>query len=128
MKADALLDAVLAQEHAVRAALQAGDAAADAALLSPGFLGLYPSGYAGRDDHAGQLADGPTVADYAITEARVMALGADMVLLTYLAEYSRPAGGPAERMWVSSLWRRAGAGWENLFSQDTPCDSPFAPV
>ncbi len=133
-----LLEQVLEQEHRVWGALRAGDGAADAALLAPGFLGLYPSGYAGRDDHAGQLAAGPTVATYQISAARVMDLGPDLALLTYHARYTRPKGGPAEQMWVSSLWQRqaqegvgageGGAGWINLFSQDTPCDTPFDPV
>lgn len=128
MAANDLLAELLTQEARVWQALVAGDAAADAALLAPGFLGLYPDGYAGRDDHAGQLAGGPTVAAYEITEARALPLAEGVALLAYRASYTRPAGGPAERMWVSSIWQREGGGWINLFSQDTPCDTPFAPV
>lgn len=123
-----LLETLLVQEIRVWQALVAGDAAADAALLAPGFLGLYPDGYAGRADHAAQLAGGPTVAGYEITEALALPLGEGLALLAYRASYTRPAGGPAERMWVSSIWRQEGGGWINLFSQDTPCDAPFAPV
>ena len=128
MTGQELLDALLAQEHRVWQALVAGDAAADAALLAPGFVGLYPDGFAGRDDHAGQLAGGPTVQSYEISAARALPLAEGVALLAYHASYTRPRGGPAERMWVSSVWRREGAGWINLFSQDTPCDAPFAPV
>ncbi len=123
-----LLEELLAQEHRVWRALVAGDAAADAALLAEGFVGLYPDGFAGREDHAGQLAAGPTVRSYALDEARAIPLAPGLAILAYRASYTRPAGGPAERMWVSSVWRREGAGWINLFSQDTPCDAPFAPV
>lgn len=123
-----LVTELLQAEDRVWRALQAGDVAADAALLAPDFLGLYPSGYAGRADHAGQLAAGPTVASYAITQARALPLAEGLALLTYLASYHRPGGGQAEQMWVSSLWRREAAGWINLFSQDTPCNAPFAPV
>ena len=49
-------------------------------------------------------------------------------LLCYRAEYRRPGGVEWERMWVSSIWRQAGAAWLNVFSQDTPCDSPLRPV
>lgn len=123
-----LLEALLVQEHRVWAALQQGDAAADLALLAPGFLGLYPSGYAGRADHAAQLASGPSVAHYAIAEARVLQLRDGLALLTYLASYARPGAERRECMWVSSLWERQAGGWINLFSQDTPCDAPFSPV
>jgi hypothetical protein len=123
-----LLAEVLDQEARIWAALVAGDAGADRAALHADFLGLYPDGYAGRNDHAGQLAQGPTVADYRIEAPRVLPLAADVVLLAYRAEYRRPGGAVWERMWVSSIWRREAAGWVNLFSQDTPCDTPFRPV
>lgn len=125
---EGLLNELLEQERRVWAALVAGDAAADQALLAPDFLGLYPDGYAGRADHAGQLAAGPTVADYRLEEARALSLAEGLGLLCYRAEYTRPGSDTVERMWVSSLWRRDRAGWVNLFSQDTPCDAPFRPV
>lgn len=125
---DDLTATLLAQEHQVWAALVAGDAAADGALLADDFLGLYPDGYAGRADHAAQLASGPTVAEYRLSETRARWLTDGLGLLCYLAEYRRPGGVEWERMWVSSIWRQAGAAWLNVFSQDTPCDSPFRPV
>ena len=125
---DDLTATLLAQEHQVWAALVAGDAAADGALLADDFLGLYPDGYAGRADHAAQLASGPTVAEYRLSETRARWLTEGLGLLCYRAEYRRPGGVEWERMWVSSIWRQAGAAWLNVFSQDTPCDSPFRPV
>ena len=101
---------------------------AEAALLAAGFTGLYPDGFAGRADHARQLAQGPTVATFTLTQARVLELAPDVALLAYHARYTRPKGETAEQMWVSSIWQRAGAGWINIFSQDTPCDAPFIPV
>lgn len=123
-----LLEELLAQEHRVWAALQHGDAAADLALLAPGFLGLYPSGYADRSDHAAQLAAGPSVAQYSVEDARVLPLRDGLAMLTYLVTYARPGPERRERMWVSSLWERQAGSWVNLFSQDTPCEKPFIPV
>ena len=110
-------------ETAVWQALVDGDAAADAALLTDDFLGVYPSGFAGRDDHAGQLADGPTVATFELSEERLLAISDDAVILSYRAD-SRPAAGSAHpepaAMYVSSLWCRRDGRWLNVFSQDTP--------
>jgi hypothetical protein len=110
-------------ETAVWQALVDGDAAADAALLTADFLGVYPSGFAGRDDHAGQLADGPTVATFQLSEARLLAISDDAVMLSYRAD-SRPAAGSSHpepaAMYVSSLWCHRDGRWLNLFSQDTP--------
>ena len=122
-----LLQALLAQEHRVWRALVAGDAQADAALLDEDFLGVYPSGFAGRADHAEQLEAGPSVTRYAIEQARVIEAGADHALLCYLARYTRPGRDAEEAMYVSSLWRRDGAGWINLFSQDTPAEGRDLP-
>ena len=115
------LDAILALETAVWEALRAGDDAADAALLSAEFLGVYPTGYADRDEHAAPLADGPTVARYEISEPRLTLVADDAVLLTYRAAYDRaPDPGSTEAMYVSSLWCRRDGSWRNTFSQDTP--------
>lgn len=115
-----LLDTLLACERGVWEALVAGDAARDAAALAEGFLGVYPDGFAGKAGHVAQLAAGPTVAVYVIDDARVLDLGEGLGLLAYRAEYRRVGRAEAEVMYVSSLWRRTVAGWENLFSQDTP--------
>jgi hypothetical protein len=117
---DVLLDQVLAMERAVWDALVAGDGAADGALLAPGFLGVYPTGFAGRADHVAQLAAGPTVRDYRLSDARVLPLGPDHALLAYRADYRRAGAERAETMFVASVWQRAGRAWVNLFSQDTP--------
>ncbi|MCB6179175.1 nuclear transport factor 2 family protein [Rhodobacter sp. Har01] len=108
-------------ERGVWLALVAGDAKADRAALAADFLGLYPDGFGDRAAHVGQLAGGPTVARFALSDVRVRALGPDHVLIAYHARYLRTgAGRKDEEMFVSSIWRRAGSGWENLFSQDTP--------
>lgn len=118
--ADGLAAEIEAAERAVWSALQTGDGAADAALLDDAFLGAYPDGFSGREAHAGQLAGGPTVADYALSEITVLPLGADHALIAYRADYRRPGAGAAEAMLVSSVWVRRAEGWRNLFSQDTP--------
>jgi hypothetical protein len=117
------LDELLELETSVWQALVDGDAAADVAALGPDFLGVYPTGFAGRDDHAAQLAGGPTVAHFALADARILVIAADAALLAYRAEYVRagaPAGDEPEAMFVSSLWCRRGERWVNVFSQDSP--------
>ena len=117
---NSVLEELLEVETRGWEALRAGDARADAALLHPEFLGIYPSGVSDREGQAGQLADGPSVAPYRIEDARVIELCPDTALLAYLAHYTRPGSPQEDAMYVSSIWRREGAGWVNLFSQDTP--------
>lgn len=121
------LEEILALERAVWQALATGDSAADEALLLPEFLGVYPSGFAGRSDHAAELDDGPSVASYRLDDARLLVLGQDHVLLCYRAEYRRTGNDSGETMYVSSLWQRSGSGWRNLFSQDTPASGTPVP-
>lgn len=114
------LDTILALERAVWEALVAGDAAADAALLHPGFLGVYETGFGDHAEHVGQLSRGPTVARFQIRDARLLALAEDLVLLAYRADYLRAGpGAEPETMWVSSIWKHGSGGWRNIFSQDT---------
>ncbi len=101
-------------------ALVEGDQAADAAALDATFLGVYADGFAGKADHVGQLADGPTVRHFALSEITVRPLGQDHALIAYRAEFARVSSDTTEVMFVSSIWQRAGAGWVNIFSQDTP--------
>ncbi|AUQ54026.1 nuclear transport factor 2 family protein [Phaeobacter inhibens] len=122
-KTKTLLRELLAAETAVWTALQQGDIAADRAALHPQFLGVYPSGFAGRDDHTEQLEQGPTVAEFSIADARVLPLGPETALLAYRATYTRPGQTEGEvkgaAMYVSSIWQRQDGGWINIFSQDT---------
>jgi hypothetical protein len=117
-----LLEELSGCETAVWLALVDGDAAADMAALDASFLGVYPSGFADKADHAGQLDDGPTVASFTLMDLRVKALGHDHAILSYRARYCRPAQSE-EDMYVSSVWLRKGDGWVNVFSQDTPAHS-----
>ncbi|MCU4654548.1 nuclear transport factor 2 family protein [Roseibacterium sp. SDUM158016] len=118
---------IRAAERAVWEALRTGDAAADARLLADDFLGVYPDGFAGPAAHAGQLAHGPTVASYAITEEHLRPMGPDYVLYAYRADYTRTAGAEPEAMLVSSIWQCQGGTWLNIFSQDTPLTGAGVP-
>ena len=110
-----------ALERSVWDALVSGDAAADEAALAEDFLGVYPSGFADRADHAGQLAGGPSITGYAISEERLDVIAADAFLLSYRAIFARArTPDETEEMFVSSLWRLRGGRWVNTFSQDTP--------
>ena len=111
---------LLALETAVWQALVDGDAAADRALLSDDFVGVYPTGFATREDHVSSIAGGPTVRRFELTRARVLVVSDDAVLLSYHAAYERVSGATPEAMYVSSLWCHRDDGWVNVFSQDTP--------
>jgi hypothetical protein len=114
------LEEILRLETGVWSALAAGDAVADAALLAEDFLGVYPTGFAARSDHTGQLLGGPTVAGYELTEVRLVELSADVVLLAYRARFVPAAETAPRTMYVSSVWQRRDGRWRNVFSQDTP--------
>ena len=118
------LDELLALEQQVWQALVDGDGAADGRMLSDDFLGVYPTGFADRAAHVGQLADGPTVESFAIHDATVMTLTDDLVLLAYRAVYRRAAATADDEMYISSLWVHRAGQWVNVFSQDTPSAAP----
>ena len=113
-------------ESSVWEALVSGGASPDERLLADNFLGVYGSGFAGRVEHAGQLASGPTVKSYSLSNARVMQLCPGTVVLSYLATWSRHGSElPArrERMYISSIWQQQQGVWRNVFSQDTKADA-----
>lgn len=114
----------LALEREVWDALVRGDVAVDRAALADHFLGVYPTGFAGAHEHVAQLAGGPTVADYLLTDARTLVVADGHVMLAYLATYRRPGSEDREQMYVSSLWSRLDGNWKNVFSQDTPVGEP----
>ena len=114
------LDAVVALERAVWDALVDGDPAADESLLAHDFLGVYPTGFANRGDHVGQLAGGPSIAEYGLESPRRIKLGESCVGLAYAATFRRAGSDATERMYVTSIWARRGDRWVNVFSQDTP--------
>lgn len=121
------LDALIELETKVWDALRRGDAEADSQLLAEDFLGVYSSGFASRSDHAGQLANGPTVAEFELRDARLMLLTDNDALLSYRAHWRRfrtGERGPEEAMYVSSLWSQREGRWVNVFSQDSPAMLP----
>jgi len=120
------LAAFVELETQVWEALRCGDAVADSRLLAEDFLGVYPTGFAGRSDHVGELSDGPTVASYELHDSQIKIVSPDDVLLAYRADWHRLVGGePGDResMYVSSLWSRRAGRWINIFSQDCPVAS-----
>lgn len=116
----ALLSKILALETAVWQALMAGDMEADSRMLTHDFLGVYPSGFSTRAEHCGQLADGPVMESFSLSETQLRVISPDAVLLSYRATYRRTKSRSDEVMYISSLWQRSADGWLNSFSQDTP--------
>lgn len=114
-----LTQSILAQETRVWEALVQGNAAADDAALASDFLGVYADGFAGKAAHVGQLADGPTVVRYCLSDVQVRSLGHDHALISYRADFTRTNHASPERMFVSSIWQKDGGRWINIFSQDT---------
>ena len=113
----------LGLESKVWEALVSGDMKADEELLADDFLGVYSTGMAGKEEHAAQLVGGPTVADYFLSDAKTLVLAEDTVLLSYLAYWTRVANGKQEVMYITSIWKRTGQIWLNIFSQDTKAES-----
>ena len=111
-------------ERAVWDALVHADPEADMALLADDFVGVYPTGFADRDDHASQLAGGPTVVEYSIDRPTLIPITDDAALLAYEARFRRAVDTEPETMFVSSLWCRRDGRWVNTFSQDTPRGGP----
>lgn len=115
-----LMTEMIRCETAIWDALVSGDMTQDAAGLDAAFLGVYPDGFANKNAHVQQLANGPTIATYEIDASQAMWLGPNHALLSYRATYQRTSGPAPEVMYVSSIWKRKGAGWISVFSQDTP--------
>ena len=107
-------------EKMVWDALVSGDSVADGLLLADDFLGVYETGFAGKENHVEQLINGPTIRHYELSDFTRKVLCSDTVLLSYKAEYSRPASDELKVMYVSSIWQRQTEKWLNIFSQDTP--------
>ncbi|MEM8930624.1 MAG: DUF4440 domain-containing protein [Acidobacteriota bacterium] len=113
------IDFFVQLERQIWDALVAGDAAADARLLADDFLCVHAEGFAGKADHVGQLKAGPVVADYSLSEARLLILAPDVVLLAYRVDW-RPLDNDRSRtMTISSIWSRSEGAWRNVFSQDS---------
>ena len=114
----------LALESKVWDALATGDMAADERLLTEDFLGVYKSGFSDRKTHVAQLRSGPAVLRYELSESRIMTLAEGLVLLAYRADWmpNDAADNAIETMYITSIWRREGDAWRNVFSQDTPAE------
>ena len=112
-------------ESEVWAALASGDALADERLLDKDFMGVYSSGFAGKSEHMAQLASAPTVQSYALSRARITLLCESVVMLSYLAKWTRQRAdsrAEEEMMFISSIWKQSEGVWRNVFSQDTKAD------
>ncbi|MFJ6044109.1 DUF4440 domain-containing protein [Brachybacterium paraconglomeratum] len=110
----------LTLEEQVWQAEVTGDVAAERELLPPDFLGVDTGGVNDLERHIAQLADGPITADFALSEARLLRVGQDAVLLSYRADARAPREQAAETFFITSLWQRREGRWWNTFSQDTP--------
>lgn len=106
-------------ESRVWEAFVAGDPEADAAMLTDDFVGVYETGVCGKAEHCKQLEKGPIVESYEFLEPRILVVSDSSVMLSYLAEWTRPGDSEPKRMYVSSLWQESEGSWKNCFSQDT---------
>lgn len=113
----------LALEEKVWQAQVSGDAAAEREVLPGDFLGVDVDGFADLEAHLAELDDGPITAQYALSEARLLRVDEDAVLLSYRADARAPGAEVEERFYITSLWQRREGRWWNTFSQDTPAGS-----
>lgn len=117
------IEQYIALESQVWQALVEGDGAADQRLLSEDFLGVYAVGFADRAAHVAEVGRGPSVTEYALSDARLMVLTGNMVLLAYRCTFTRPGASGPESVLISSIWEERDGTWVNTFSQDTPADN-----
>ncbi|MBO9477528.1 nuclear transport factor 2 family protein [Shimia sp. R11_0] len=110
---------LVALETQVWEALVRGDSAADGALLTDDFLGVYPDGFAGKEAHTGQVSDGPSFAAYDLSDLHLRQISESAGLLSYRAAYQRVDSEVWEVMLITSLWELREGQWRNSFSQDT---------
>ena len=115
-----LHEILLACESGIWEALVSGDIAADSAALAEDFLGVYPDGFSGKADHVAQLAAGPSVQRYRLSDVRIVPLGPDHAAIVYCADFVGLGKTEASRMYVTSIWRAEDGRWINIHSQDTP--------
>lgn len=109
----------LAREQEVWEALRRGDVASANVLLAENFLGVYESGLNSKAQYLSRLSNGPVVEHYRIEVERFMSVSPTLVLLTYKASWVEATQAP-RRAYITSAWEhREGAGWVNVFSQDT---------
>jgi len=109
-------------EKRVWDALVSGDKTADSRLLSDEFVGVYPSGIEGKEDHCSQLDSGPTIKRYYLSDVSMKLLSNELALLYYRADFCRTSAGEEsleEIMYISSIWQNQNGIWQNIFSQDT---------
>ena len=59
-----------------------------------------------------------------ITDFRLVSLGDDVVLITYLAAFERQDGEIRYSL-RSSIWNRLGDSWRMVFHQGTPAPAPL---
>ena len=112
----------IALESQVWNAFVAGDAEADARVLADNFIGVYSTGFTGKQAHCAPLRNGPLARRYEIREPQILVLSESLVMLLYLAVWERASGSSdsvPEKMYISSLWQNADGHWKNVFSQDT---------
>ena len=115
-----LLTELLTLEKQVWAALVAGDAQADGALLTQDFLGVYTSGRSDKAGHMAALDNGPSMDEFALSDISLRIITDDAALLTYRADYRAANSADWQVMFITSLWERENGRWLNSFSQDTP--------
>jgi len=115
-----LLTEILSMEKQVWAALVTGDAQADGALLTGDFLGVYTTGTSDKAGHMAMLDDGPSMDEFALSQASLRVISDDAALLSYRADYRAANSADWQVMFISSLWEREDGRWLNSFSQDTP--------
>lgn len=113
------IDRFITLEKKVWDCLLSGDYKSDEKLLSDDFLGVYPSGFFGKTHHVNALKNGPIIADYEISDARIKVLSENIVLMSYSSIYKKTKSSISITMFITSIWQNFSGVWKNTFSQDT---------
>ena len=98
----------------------AGDRERYEADLAPDAVHVFPGwGVAGRDRVLEGVAEAEPWTSFTLSDVRLVALGEDAAGLVYTARAQRGEA-PSYAAAITSVYRRAGGGWQLVLHQQTP--------
>jgi hypothetical protein len=120
-----------AMEKKMLDAINRGDKATSAALMSEDFVMLDYEGRKDKTETLRQLSSTPIEMAAKVHDMQAQVLSPDTMLVTY-GLVNQESGGEENQsgvMWISSIWARRNGKWLNVFSQwsATATPPPAAP-
>jgi uncharacterized protein (TIGR02246 family) len=89
--------------------------------LADDAVAVVPAGVFGKDAIVGAMsAPAGRFSSSSVTDTRVTVLGPDTGLVTYVATFPDPSGGPDTRVFVTTVYLRRDGAWKGVLYQQTP--------